>query len=947
MKKFLQLSFMLMFAFTFSESWAQERTVSGKVTSIEDGSSLPGVNVVLKGTTAGTVTDIDGNFSLSVPSDGSTLVFSFIGLATEEISIGSRSVVDVQMSPDVKQLSEIVVTGQGLGTEKKRLSTTVETITAKQLESVPNLRIDQVLQSQLPSSQIKMSSGQPGTSSVIRTRGVVSANGATTPVIYIDGVRVDNRSLGNGNAVGTNATGGASSSALSDLPIESIERIEVIKGGAAATLYGSDAANGVIQIFTKKGTSGKATFNFETQQGIMKGTEDYLKYDKTADFLFEPGHIQSYRMGVNGGTDKITYDFSGGVYRDEGFRLGNEDTRYNLRTGLSAELNEKMKYSGTFSVNSQVYTRDLNANFGGPFGDLESNLLGVLDDLSEDELQAVEQQVVNRVETFNNKITTRRFQTSQSLTYTPTQEITIFGNVGVDSRFSRDKLIVTNAYDIASGGTGVGAGQINVGERNFFSITGAINGQYQKSFGDFSLVGLVGFQFFNDRDERVTYIGNDVVEGSLSINNSAEQNAEDLLLSVANYGYYANANIGFRDKVFLEAGVRVDQNSAFGDLVDPQIFPKVGIAYSLTEEGFMDNFSNVITQIKIRANYGEAGNFPTPFANNTTFTSVPYLGSNAYTQGAAGDPNLTVERSKTIELGTDLSFIEGRINFDFTYYNTNTEDAIFNAPFSSSFGIANQQRNLGKIENEGIELAGVFDIIRSEKFDMTLNASWNTNTNIVADNGGVAPFNLYGFAFLGVFVDQEEPVGFLRGSAASLDENGGVVVETNQSLGQVTPKGFGSFGLNLTYNRRWNFTMTGDYQYGSDIVNVNEVLSYGFTNAGSNLVAPEFEGQPFFNIANLFVQSGDYVKIRNISVSYDLPVKQIFGGNVFNGASITLSATNPFNFVPESNGVRIDPEVSGATPGNVNGFSGVDLGGYNYATESAPRIYMASLRLKF
>ncbi len=947
MKKELLLCFTLILAFTFSESWGQERAISGKVTSIDDGSTLPGVNVVLKGTTKGTVTDIEGNYKLSVPSDGSTLVFSFIGLATEEVIVGARSIMDLQMSADVTQLSEIVITGQGLGTEKKRLSTTVETITAKQLESVPNLRIDQVLQSQLPSSQIKLSSGQPGTSSVIRTRGVVSANGATTPVIYIDGVRVDNRSLGSGNAVGTNGTGGAASSALSDLPIESIERIEVIKGGAAATLYGSDAANGVIQIFTKKGAAGKATFNFETQQGVMQGTEDYLKYDKTADFLFKPGHIQSYRIGVNGGNEKATYNFSGGVYHDEGFRLGNDNTRYNLRTGVAATLNDKIKYSGTFSVNSQVVSRDLNANFGGPFGDLESNILGVLDDLTDVELDAVKTQVVNRVETFNNKIVSRRFQTSQSLTYNPMEGLTVFGTVGLDSRFSRDKQINTNAFDIASGGTGVGQGLINVGERNFFSITGTMNGQYKKNFGDLSLVGLVGFQFFNDRDERVSYSGNDVVEGSLSINNSATQNATDLLLSVANYGYYANANIGFKDKVFLEAGVRVDQNSAFGDLVDPQIFPKIGIAYTLTEESFMENVSDVVSQIKLRANYGEAGNFPTPFVNNTTFNSVPFLGSNAYTQGAAGDPNLTVERSKTIELGTDLSFIQNRINFDFTYYNTNTEDAIFNAPFSTSFGIGNQQRNLGKIENEGIELAGVFDIIRSEKVDLTLNASWNTNTNIVADNGGVAPFNLYGFAFLGVFVDKDEPVGFLRGSAASLDENGSVVVETNQALGQVTPKAFGSFGLNLNYNRRWTFVLTGDYQYGSEIVNVNEVLSYGFTNAGSNLVTTEFEGQPFFNIANLFVQSGDYLKIRNISVAYDIPVQQVFGGKVFNGASITLSATNPFNFVSESNGVKVDPEVSGATPGNTTGFSGVDLGGYNYATESAPRIYMASLRLKF
>ncbi len=801
------------------------------------------------------------------------------------------------------------------------------------------------MQSKLSSSQIKLNSGQPGTSSVIRTRGVVSANGATTPVIYIDGVRVDNRTLGSGAAGEANSTGGASSSALTDLPVESIERIEVIKGSAAATLYGADAANGVIQIFTKRGTAGKPSFNFETTQGVSVGTQDFLKYDETADILFRPGWMQTYRMGVNGGNQAVTYNFSGSVTRDEGFRRGNADTRYGMRTGVSAKLNDQLDYSGSLGVSAQTFSRDLNANFGGPFGDLESNLLGELDQLSPEELADVEQEVLDRVDLFDDLTRTRRFNISQALNYRPIEGLLLSGTFGLDARSSRNRQIQTNAFDIASGGNGVGQGSIGVLERNFIGLTGTFNAQYKRAFGDFSLNSQIGFQFFNDRDERVFFSANDVVEGSLSINNAAEQTATDILNSVANWGYYANANLGFKDRYFFEAGVRIDQNSAFGDLVDPQIFPKFGVAYSLSSENFMSGLvsSGAINALKIRANYGEAGNFPPAFVNNATYVSTPFLGNIAYTQGAAGDPNLKPERSKTIEVGMDVALWNNRITADFSYYNTVTEDAIFNAPFAPSFGLGNQRRNLGEIENSGIELALNVTAIDNDTWNLQLNYSINTNTNEVTDNGGVAPFVAYGFTFLGVFVDQGQPVGFLRGNRAVLDENGAVEIQPNEVLGQVTPEGFGSFGLNLTYKNRLNLSISGDYQYGSSIVNVNEVLSYGFTPAGSELVDEAFVGQPFFNIANLFVESGDYVKIRNIGINYRIPTNNLFGGTVIDRASIGFNVTNPFNFVSGT----IDPEVSGAAPTGAAGRQGVDLGGYNYATESAPRTFLATLKLSF
>ncbi|MEQ8572684.1 MAG: TonB-dependent receptor plug domain-containing protein, partial [Fulvivirga sp.] len=260
MKKFLQLSFMLMFAFTFSESWAQERVVSGKVSSIDDGSTLPGVNVVLKGTTTGTVTDIDGNYRLSVPSDGGTLVFSFIGLATEEVAVGARSVIDIQMSPDVTQLSEVVVTAVGIEQNKRALGYSVQNVAADDIVNARETNLVNALNSKVAGVSVVSSSGSPGASANIRIRGNTSINGSNSPLFVVDGVPIDNSAGGQGNGTG----GVDNSNRAIDINSNDIESLTVLKGASATVLYGIRAANGAIIITTKKGKSGKAKVNFNT-----------------------------------------------------------------------------------------------------------------------------------------------------------------------------------------------------------------------------------------------------------------------------------------------------------------------------------------------------------------------------------------------------------------------------------------------------------------------------------------------------------------------------------------------------------------------------------------------------------------------------------------------------------------------------------------------------------
>jgi TonB-dependent starch-binding outer membrane protein SusC len=905
---------------------------------------LPGVSVVVKGTATGAVTDVDGNYTVSVPSPGSVLVFSFVGYTTVEREVGSSSVMDIRMSTDARQLSEIIVTGQGAGMERDRIATTVDVVTAEKLKNVPIVRLDQLLQSQLPNTQINLSSGAPGTTSIIRSRGIVSALKSTTPVIYIDGVRVDN--LNTAGALSL-ATGGAQSSALSDIPVEDIERIEFVKGGAATTLYGSDAANGVIQIFTKRGKAGQSAFTFETQLGSIQGTTDFLKYKQTSEIGFRPGFMQSYRIGASGGGEALTYSFSGNIYDDNSFTEGYTQRRYNIRGSMNARLNSKVNYnmSGAYTSNGFTRLQNANSSFDRLYG-MEQGQQGDPNTWDEAKRQQVEQLVsdVARLTDWTENIV--RFQNSHSFIYNPVHDVTINATIGLDYRFSRQRNIQTNAYLIAQGSVAPGTtnqGSINIADRNFLSTTGSLNVQWNKSVGALSFITTVGSQFFRDFDRQGLVTSTGVVDGLKTIN-AGTKSATDYINTVVNYGFYVAENIGFKERYFLDLGLRVDYNTAFGEDVGGQYFPKAGLSYVLSNESFMNDIRNVLSYIKLRASYGEAGNFPPPFARDKLALVNVYMEGPAFQPGQPGDPNLKPERTKTLELGTDFRLLNDKISIGFTYFDAKTIDALFTAPFAASLGQDNQPLNLGEISNKGLEISANVQVLTTDNFELSVNASANTIKNKVISSGGAPEFSIGGFTFLGPFVKEGQPVGYLRGGKPTFAADGSLAsVENNAYLGKPLPDVYGSLGLNFTYKRSLSLYVSGDYQKGAQIANPNETLR--FANGIGDDRVPPAAGTNFFNLAQVWVENADYTKIRNITLSYSLPSK-LFNNKVKN-ASISFSAINPLNFVKTD---YVDPEVTGSgAPATLPGTNtptqqAVTVGGFVYGTFSAPRQFVGTLR---
>ncbi|MCM5661530.1 TonB-dependent receptor domain-containing protein [Galbibacter mesophilus] len=928
------LSLLMVIAFQFS--YAQEKTITGTVTD-QDGLPLPGASVRIKGTSTGTQTDFDGNYTINA-STGEVLVFSFVGQKTEEKTVGAASVINIALEQDAQALEEVIVTGQGSGIQKKRLSTTVDVIDAEQIDRLPATQIDQILQSNAPSAQIRLSSGQPGTAAIIRTRGPISAASSSTPVVIVDGIRVDN--LNSNPELGLD-TGGASVSALADIPVESIEKIEYIKGGAATTLYGADAANGVIQIITKKGKEGKATVFYEGRVGVIKGTKDYLEYDRTAEALFDPGVSIEHRFGINGGSEKFTYNFGGSLYEDDSFNDVNEQVRRSFTFGFGAEVSDKLRYQGSFSYTGFENTLDFNANTSfSRFSNFEGGVFGDLNELSDAEWQAeIERSdAIAPLVDINRKI--NRFTASNKFTYDITGNLQANATLGVDYRESKDEEVDSNALQIALGSIPEGTTDqafLSRVLRSSFTTTADLNFTHSYDMENFSFVSILGGQFFRSSDFQNRLDGSGGVDGTSSINNFSIRTASDFLLENANYGLYFLENIGIYNVAYLELGGRLDKNTSAGENTSAIFLPKIGVTYNISDHEFYreSGLYNAVSTLKLRANYGEATNFAQPFSQDKTFALESFLEQPAFRFDQPGNPDLVSELVKTYEFGVDLGFLYNRLNFGVTYYNATTEDALFTPGAPPSSGQLNQIQNIGEIENKGWEFELNAKILQGQNHNLSMGVSYNTNENLVTSTGGSAPFNVGGFTVIGSWVEEGESLGYLRGTIAELQDDGTYAFTPNASLGKTFAPYFGSLNLNYSY-KNFSLFVTGDYQYGGSIVDLSFLLRV-LRGVDSEGIPDELFGQTSpFNYTNFVTFDNDFFKIRNIGASYR------FGDALkpFNDVILSFNVTNPFNWTAGD----FDPEITGSGIGTQNGFSS---GGFAYGTESAPRIFLTSLKFQF
>ncbi len=933
----------------------QKVSIEGRVID-EQSVPIPGASIMLITENRGTATDFDGNFQLTVEKSNFPLELkvSFVGYKTQYIPvIEENNRLEVILETSSESLNEVVITGQGADVRKKRLSTSVVTIDEEELNKISSQRIDQKLAAQLPNAQINLTGGQAGATSIIRARGVNSAFLSSTPIIYLDGVRLDN--LNTQMELGGTSQG-AAVSALADIPMDNIEKIEYINGGAATTLYGSDAANGVIQIFTKKGGKLGTNLTIEAESGVETPTNDYLYFDRTKDLLFRESLYQKYRLNLNGKGEKgFGYTFSGSFRNSAGVQIHdqNDNLKADFSTGFRASLNDQLAYESSFIYVHNEYKRNRNGNQGGYTGlwfaeDGASAITGPgfnnrLNELSDQEFQEIKDYVDNAERLQDNQIIVNRFTTSQILKYKPLKNLNFRFTGGLDYRAQDQSVVMTNEYLTATRGQEVkDEGSIQNVQRNYLGITLEFTGQHSWDIEDFSFISTFGGQFFRTKDHQILYRGSNIRDGAQTISDAAVKDSDEFLNEVLNFGVYLQENIGFKDKLFLDLGIRGDRNPAFGSNIGTQFYPKAGFSYMMSSEPWFD--SQLFNSFRIRGSYGVAGNLPPAYANEKIIRFDGFLGEQSAYFGQPGNDDLRPEKTTTLEGGIDMTLLNNRLNISAGYYRALTRDGLFYVPAAPSTGYSvNQLYNIGEIENYGLELSATIVPIDTEDIDLSVTASFNTLNNEVIDAGGAPPFNINGFSSrtLQTVVQEGHPIGFLRGNYGTFDANG--VLENTQAqsyLGTTIPDVFGNLSLNFSY-KNFNLFANSSYQAGASAHNWDAQFRYYYGASEDYIPTGEIEANGrsnWLSFTNRFVEKTDYLKIRTIGLSYRLQPER---NMPYKSVTFGLTAVNPINFTASS----FDPEatISGAAQGQ----GGASTGGISYATYSAPRQFLGSIKINF
>lgn len=568
----------------------------------------------------GATTNARGEFVIrKVPVGTYNILARYVGYKpqTKQVTVVAGGVTEVVFSlvQSTVQADEVIVTGQGTATSKRQLPTDVVTLSSKEIERTTAQSIDQLLQGQIPGLSSFNAQGLPGTGARIQTRGIKSALSDTTPVIYIDGIRVDNGD----NFRLANGTGGAVSSALADIVVGDIERIEVIKGGAASTLYGSEAANGVIQIFTKKGRPGEARVRLTTINGVDVPETRFTFEEATRTVLYRPAFFNRQALNITGGSEALTYNVSGSVQNTPGIFKGDElqNTLYNFTGGLRAILSPQSELEFMASYTRNQFGRALlnNAYDSSPLSAMEAG-----------SFFAPGNYVASRGFTQNRdsilqflllpdlRETVNRFTSGFAFSVSPVKEWTNTFRVGVDYRKNEQR----NLYPVAAIASGIISppSSLSRSERDYLTLTVEYAGTYKlPDLGIVSQTLSFGARGFRVEDREFDADGQNIVAGTEDFDNAAIIDSRESNQALFNGGIYLQDQIGIADNLFINLAARVDINTAFGSDVGTQLYPTAGIAYNIGDEAFFPaGLKEVLSSLKLRAAYGRTGFFPTPFA---------------------------------------------------------------------------------------------------------------------------------------------------------------------------------------------------------------------------------------------------------------------------------------------------------------------------------------------
>jgi TonB-dependent SusC/RagA subfamily outer membrane receptor len=746
--------------FWASPGVAQTGTVTGTVVDRSTNLPLNGVQVSVVGTNRGGLTDGRGRFVIpSVPAGQQTVEAVFIGYRTgqEQVTVtaGGTTTVEFDLSIAAVSLDEVIVTGTAGAVERRQLGASVASVDVNKVqETVPVADVGQVLQARIPGVRSIGNVGGVGASRDLRIRGTSSFSLGQRPVIYVDGVRIDTRQTEWGETPGSccSFSGGAGEDRLGDINPNDIERIEVIKGPAAGTLFGSEGSNGVIQIFTKKGRSDSAPnwslaatggfqrykSNFETKlYPRFTGPDGFRAFDANEQ-LIENGGYMAADATVQGGGNAVTYFVSGGYTDEQGSIQPNWSRRGNLRLNLHWLAGDKLSFDVT-----SAFTRNRIASLqsGNNWTSLLGNaILGVpynacveSPTCGEDHRPYGEPWVsvraIQNMETFDDAV---RWTGGATINYNVSDAFTNKFQVGLD-QVNEEKIRFTPfGYPYVY----IPAGEKSLGYRNARTITldylGTLKYDLASSLGAQLSVGAQGFW---DSERRNFALGRGYAgPGVTTVGGGTVKDAVERFEEEIQVGFYGQNRLAFQDKLFLTVGVRVDGNSAFGDNYGLQTYPNVQLSYDMTNETFVPSF---FTQLRLRGAIGTSGLAPGAFDKFQTFTPFVALDDqSAIRADDSGNDELSPEKTTEFEGGFEAGFLNDRVGVEFTAFKAITKDALATiavAP-SAAFGDA-PRSNIGELQNTGWEAAIRVTPIESRTLRWSTDLRLDGNTNKITDLG--------------------------------------------------------------------------------------------------------------------------------------------------------------------------------------------------------------------
>jgi TonB-linked SusC/RagA family outer membrane protein len=767
MKLKLQWICTLLIALSMQFSFAQERTVTGKVS--DKTGVIPGVNVVVKGSKANTQTDFDGSYSIKAKT-GDVLVFSYVGMNNKQVTVGSSNTVNVELESEAQLMNEVVVVGYGVQ-KRKEVTGSISKISGKDIANLVTPSFEGVLAGRATGVQVLTNTGLIGAAPKIRIRGIGSISGSTEPLIVVDGIPIYSGDIG-----GVSATNG-----LADINPEDIESFDILKDGAATAIYGSRAANGVVLITTKSGKRGSLKVSYSSVFGVASAAK---KYDllETPEFLtisnekrtnagqapwavgsafntdWQSAVLRSapqttHNLNFSGGSEKTKYYLSLGLSDLDGINLANSMKKYSIRANIDQDINKWLSIGTNLAVSRTEYN-GLNSNASGLSGNIFNTIRQLPNtpiydaadptgyNLSANNatvgqwtnLAPAGDNITNIIYVLDHnkyKSTTTRIIASAFANAKITSDLSYKLQVSGDNA-STDGLQYWNPVH----GDGRGSnGIVYQDNRNLLRWNWQNILNYKHTFAEDHNLGVTGVaEYQKSRDQLLWGQGSDIISDFFDknlVNNTF--NTKDTGGGVTEKGiisYLGRVTYNYKEKYFIQGSLRRDGISQFESDVRYHNFPGVSAGWTVSKESFMEGISGTVSDFKLRGSYSEVGNVD--ILNGAAYPSKdltigsPYGNNNGIGYYQFSNPLLQWETSSKVDFGVDLGFLNNRLTVAFDYYKNNIDNLVLAAPTPPSIGVPNNtiNQNVGKMYNQGYEFAVSFKAINNANF------TWDVSSNL-------------------------------------------------------------------------------------------------------------------------------------------------------------------------------------------------------------------------